>query len=88
MYDEAALFVDACRAIQRKREAGTVSDADYAELDRKFPTFVNSYVGARIIADIVCGDDISTVVATLNTSYSDSRTSSDASLEAAPPPTD
>lgn len=65
MYDERALFVDACRAIQRKRDAGTVSDADYAELDRKFPTFVNSYVGSKIIHDIRRGDDISVAITAL-----------------------
>lgn len=62
MHFEEWDFVTACRLIQRKREAGAVTDVDYAELDRRFPALVSSPWGSKIISDIRRGDDISEAV--------------------------
>lgn len=59
-------FIDACRAVQRKREAGTVTYADYADLDCRFPGSVQSTWGSKVIHDIATGDDIHVAVRKLN----------------------
>lgn len=59
-------FIDACRRVQKKREDGTVTDADYAELDRVFADSVQSWWGSNIIADIRNGQDVTIAIAKLN----------------------